>query len=114
MSRTTARAPACPDNRGLLDETAALEWVRDNIASFGVSPDRVTVAGQSAGATSVACLMVADRARGSLHRAILHSAVNACAPVGHVARTTAEVAAAGGVPAARAGLLATLIHRHHP
>ncbi|MET7871203.1 carboxylesterase/lipase family protein [Streptomyces cyaneofuscatus] len=98
--------PACPDNRGLLDQIAALEWVRDTIAAFGGSPRRVTLAGQSSGATSAACLMVTDRTRGLFHRAILHSAVNACATVEQAARTTAEVAAAAGVPATRAGLLA--------
>ncbi|PCG85205.1 carboxylesterase [Streptomyces sp. WZ.A104] len=95
-----------PDNRGLLDQIAALEWVRDNIAEFGGSPERVTVAGQSSGATSAACLAVADRARGLFRRAVLHSAVNACASVEQAARTTAEVAAAAGVPATAAGLLA--------
>ncbi|MGW1295698.1 carboxylesterase/lipase family protein [Streptomyces sp. NPDC002533] len=95
-----------PDNRGLLDQIAALEWVRDNIAAFGGSPDRVTLAGQSSGATSVACLAVADRARGLFRRAVLHSAVNAFATREQAARTTAEVAAEAGVPATRAGLLA--------
>ncbi|MFE1362880.1 carboxylesterase/lipase family protein [Streptomyces anulatus] len=99
-------AGAFPDNRGLLDQIAALEWVRDNISAFGGSPDRVTLAGQSSGATSVACLTVADRARGLFRRAVLHSAVNAFATVEQAARTTAEVAAAAGVPATRAGLLA--------
>ncbi|GGS40992.1 carboxylic ester hydrolase [Streptomyces parvus] len=96
-----------PDNRGLLDQIAALRWVRDNIAAFGGSPDRVTLAGQSSGATSVACLAVADRARGLFRRAVLHSAVNAFATQEQAARTTAEVAAEAGVPATRAGLLAT-------
>ncbi|MFG3409153.1 carboxylesterase/lipase family protein [Streptomyces sp. NPDC048142] len=95
-----------PDNRGLLDQIAALEWVRDNISAFGGSPDRVTLAGQSSGATSVACLTVAGRVRGLFRRAVLHSAVNAFATVEQAARTTAEVAEAAGVPATSAGLLA--------
>lgn len=103
---TDTSAAVFPDNRGLLDQIAALEWVRDNISAFGGSPDRVTLAGQSSGATSVACLTVADRARGLFRRAVLHSAVNAFATVEQAGRTTAEVAAAAGVPATRAGLLA--------
>lgn len=65
-----------PDNRGLLDQVAALHWVRENIAAFGGDPGNVTVAGQSSGAASIACLMVMDRARGLFRRAITHSAAS--------------------------------------
>ncbi|WP_405749030.1 carboxylesterase family protein [Streptomyces sp. NBC_00012] len=97
-------ATAYPDNRGLLDQVAALRWVRENIAAFGGDPGNVTVAGQSSGAASVACLMVMDRARGLFHRAIAHSAASPCYTREIAAATTREIAAAAGCPATPEGL----------
>src|SRR5437868_8050337 len=68
-----AQIEGAPANRGLLDQVAALEWVRDNIRIFGGDPDRVTVFGQSAGGGSVAALLAMPRAAGLFHRAIAQS-----------------------------------------
>ncbi|MFF9978368.1 carboxylesterase/lipase family protein [Streptomyces erythrochromogenes] len=65
--------PDAPANRGLLDQIAALEWVRDNITAFGGDPARVTLFGESAGAISIGALLAAPRAAGLFHRAALQS-----------------------------------------
>jgi para-nitrobenzyl esterase len=81
-------------NLGLLDQIAALEWVRGNIASFGGDPGRVTVAGQSAGAMSITTLMAMPRAKGLFHQAIIQSGAAA-------ATLTAENAAGVALRLAR-------------
>ncbi|MCP2245493.1 carboxylesterase/lipase family protein [Lentzea aerocolonigenes] len=68
-----AAIEGAPANRGLLDQVAALEWVRDNIRAFGGDPARVTMFGQSAGGGSVAALLAMPRAFGLFHRAIASS-----------------------------------------
>jgi para-nitrobenzyl esterase len=68
-----AQIEGAPANRGLLDQVAALEWVRGNIGVFGGDPDRVAVFGQSAGGGSVAALLAMDRAAGLFRRAVAQS-----------------------------------------
>jgi para-nitrobenzyl esterase len=62
-------------NAGLLDQVAALEWVRQNIARFGGDPDNVTLFGESAGAASVGALLSMPAANGLFAKAILESGV---------------------------------------
>ncbi len=60
-------------NAGMLDIVAALEWIRDNIASFGGDPNNVTVFGQSGGGAKILTLMAMPAAKGLFHKAIPQS-----------------------------------------
>jgi para-nitrobenzyl esterase len=60
-------------NYALLDQIAALQWVQENIHAFGGDPDRVTIAGQSAGAAGVNCLLASPLAKNLFRGAIAES-----------------------------------------
>jgi para-nitrobenzyl esterase len=91
-------------NFGLLDQVAALQWVRDNAAAFGGDPENVTLAGGSAGAMSVNALMATPAAEGLFARAISQSA-----PSDALARPLAQAREQGA--AAYPGLTAAQLRR---
>ncbi|MBO3752429.1 carboxylesterase family protein [Streptosporangiaceae bacterium NEAU-GS5] len=89
--------PGVPDNRGLRDQVAALEWVQREVAAFGGDPGRVTVFGQSAGAASVALHACSSRTAGLFRRAIAQSIPDGYrdpAEAGEITRIMAQAAGA--------------------
>jgi para-nitrobenzyl esterase len=99
-------------NRGLLDQLAALEWVRENIGAFGGDPDNVTVFGQSAGAMSVGTLLSMPRAEGLFRRAIAQSGgAHQVIPPETAWKVSRQLAAKLGVQPTRAAIAALPVDR---
>lgn len=99
-----AHLPDAPPNRGLLDQLAALRWVRDCIAAWGGDPGQVTVFGQSAGAGALACLMGMAQSHGLFHRAILQSPSVACQTPEEAGTALHAIASRAGTAPTRAAL----------
>jgi para-nitrobenzyl esterase len=78
-------------NWGLLDQVAALSWVRTHIQDFGGDPDNVTVFGESAGGMSVSALLGAPSARNLFRRAIIQSGPAYSLPLARASETAEEV-----------------------
>lgn len=96
-------------NEGMLDQAAALTWVRENIAEFGGDPDNVTIFGESAGGMSVGTLMAMPQARGLFHKAIPQSgSCHTGAPIARANRTAEHVLAKLGVSPADSGAIRAL------
>ncbi|MCZ0070703.1 carboxylesterase/lipase family protein [Bacillus sonorensis] len=77
------------NNLGLLDQIAALKWVKENISSFGGDPDNITVFGESAGSMSIASLLAMPDAKGLFQKAIMQSGASETMPK-EKAETAAE------------------------
>ena len=101
---------------GILDQIAALRWVRENIAAFGGDPEKVTIAGESAGGMSVGVLLGTPSARGLFRGAIAQSGaaqhVIPDAKAREVAGRLADALRADGIEALRERSPAEILDAH--
>ena len=75
---------------GALDMVLALEWVRDNIESFGGDPNTVMIFGESGGGAKVSTLLATEKAKGLFHRAVVQSGAMIRFPEQDAARSAAD------------------------
>src|SRR5690606_27339231 len=108
----TAESGGETGNFAILDQIAALEWVRRNVEQFGGDPDNVTIFGESAGGFSVHFLMTSPRAQGLFHKAIVQSGggrgMPGLTPFADAEARGVEIAQSLGVEGTDASALAAL------
>jgi para-nitrobenzyl esterase len=73
LNEITHGAIPSSGNEGLLDQIAAIKWVKENIAAFGGDPTNITIFGESAGSMSIGCLLAMPATKGLFQKAILQS-----------------------------------------